>query len=414
MSAAALHDKLHDAHAHLTEVPDIAPLKAARVSGAAGFLVALGLLGFTALLFTDIDRAWHAWLIGLVIPIFLSVAATAFLAVHRLCGAKWTAPVKRIAEGLGAGLPLALLAFIPFGILGLPHVYEWAFLTSDPVAKHELLHSAAKAAWLSPERVIISTSAILLVWMFLRGQLVRLSLAEDAGADNRPAQVRWSVAFLLVMAYTFSLVVWDLLLSLNVHSISSMWGVYEFVGAVQAFLALLAVCMLWLSRFQLKGVIREHTFKDVTTWLIGWSCVWAYITFAQYVIIAFANMDEETQWFLMRMQHGYQYPFMVECVLRLPVPFFLLLSQHTRTKPLYVGLAAVAILIGSLQELCWQVIPALFPNGLPPYLAFPEILVAGGFIGAYLLLAMGYWKRHGLVARGDRDLLSAINAEHVH
>ena len=408
-------DALHADHAPLAQLPDIAPLKAARVGGAASFLVALGLLSFTALLFTDIDRAWHAWLIGLVIPLLLSVAATSFLAVHRLCGAKWTAPLKRIVEGLGAGLPLVLLAFIPFGILGLPHVYEWAWLHShDPAALHELLHSVAKAQWLSPERVIISTSVILLVWMFLRGQLIRLSLAEDAGADNRAAQVRWSVAFLLVMAYTFSLVVWDLLLSLNVHSISSMWGVYELVGAVQAFLAVLALCLLWLSRFQLKGVIREHTLKDVSTWLVAWSCVWAYITFAQYVIIAFANMDEETQWYLMRMQHGYQYPFFVECLLRLPVPFFLLLSQHMRTKPLFIGLAAVAILIGSLQEICWQVIPALFPNGLPPYLAFPEILVAGGFIGAYLLLAMHFWKRHGLVARGDRDLLAAINAEHVH
>ena len=193
-----------------------------------------------------------------------------------------------------------------------------------------------------------------------------------------------------------------------------MWGVYELIGAVQAFLALLAICLIWLSSFQLKGLIREHTMKDVSTWLLAWSCVWAYITFAQYVIIAFANMDEETQWYLMRMQHGYQYVFTMECILRLPVPFFLLLSQHTRTKPFYIAVAAVAILIGSLQEVLWQVIPALFPNGLPPFLALPEMLVAGGFIGAYLLLAMHFWKRHGLMARGDRDLLPAINAEHVH
>ncbi len=404
----------HQGHAPLTELPVIGPLKAARVSGAASFLVALGLISFTALLFVNPDRAWHAWLIGLVIPIFLSVAATAFLAVHRICGARWTAPLKRVAEGLGAGLPLALLAFIPFGLIGLPHVYEWAFLADQPAELLALLHSPAKARWLSPERVIISTGAILLVWIFLRGQLVRLSLAEDAGDDNRAAQVRWSVAFLLVMAYSFSLVVWDLLLSLNVHSISSMWGVYELIGAVQAFLAVLALCLLWLSSFQLKGLIREHTMKDVSTWMLAWSCVWAYITFAQYLIIAFANIDEETQWFLMRMQHGYQYSFFLECVLRLPVPFFLLLSQHTRTKPFFIGLAAVAILVGSLHEVLWQVIPALFSNQLPPYLCLPELLIAGGFIGGYLLLAMHFWKRHGLLARGDRDLLPAINAEHVH
>lgn len=407
-------DALHAAHAPLSQLPDIGPLKAARVSGAASFLVVLGLISFTALLFTDVNRAWHSWLIGLVIPIFLSVAALSFLTVHRICGARWTAPIKRVAEGLSAGLPLALIAFIPFGIFGLPYVYEWAHLAGNQEKLVELLGSEAKASWLSPERIIISTSAILLVWIALRGKLISLSLAEDAGADNRSAQVGWSVAFLLVMAYTFSLVVWDLLLTLNVHSISSMWGVYELIGAVQAFLALLAICLLWLSRFQLKGLIREHTIKDVSTWLLAWSCVWAYITFAQYVIIAFANMDEDSQWYLMRMQHGYESVFFIECLLRLPVPFFLLISQHTRTKPFYIAVAAVAILLGSLMEIVWQVLPALFPNGLPQFLALPEMLVAGGFIGAYLLLAMHFWKRHGLMARGDRDLLPAINAEHVH
>lgn len=399
---------------HLERLPDIAPVTVPRLKGAASSLVALGVIGFVALLFTDVNRAWHAYLIGMVIPAFLSVAALAFMAVHRLCGAKWTAPFKRIAEGLSSGLPLTLIAFIPFSILGLPYVYDWAFLAHDPVKHLALLHSAAKSEWMTPSRVTLTTGIILVAWIFLRSRLVRLSLAEDAGADNRPAQVRWSVAFLLVMAYTFTLFTWDLLLSLNVHVASAMWGVYEFVGSVQSFLALLALCVVGFAHHQLKGVLRKHTLKDITTWLLAWSCVWAYITFAQYLIIAFANMDEETQFYLMRFQHGYQYPATIEILLRLAVPFFLLLSQHGRTRTITVVLASSAVLLGSLINLFWQVVPALFPNHLPPFLCLPELLVASGFIGAYLLLARFYWQRHGLVARGDRDLLPAINAEHLH
>ena len=398
---------------YLERLPEIAPVTVPRLKGAASGLVALGILGFVALLLTDVNRAWHAYLIGMVIPTFLSVAALAFLAVHRLCGAKWTAPFKRIAEGLSSGFPLTLIAFIPFSILGMPYVYEWAFLANDPAKHHDLLHSATKSAWMTPSRVTLTTGIILLLWIFLRSRLVRLSLAEDAGADNRPTQVRWSVAFLLVMAYTFTLFTWDLLLSLNVHVASAMWGVYEFVGAVQSFLALLALCVVGFAQKQLKGVLRTHTLKDITTWLLAWSCVWAYITFAQYLIIAFANMDEETQFYLMRFQHGYQYPATIEILLRLAVPFFLLLSQHGRTRTITVVLASCAVLLGSLINLFWQVIPALFPNHLPQFLCLPEMLVASGFIGGYLLLARLYWQRHGLVARGDRDLLPAINAEHL-
>lgn len=409
-ASTAVHD------GHLDRLPEAVPTAAPRLRGAASGMVVLGLIIFVALLLTDLNRAAHAWVIGLVIPAFLSVAAISFLAVHRLCGARWTAPLKRIAEGLGAGLPLSLLAFFVFAAAGgLAYVYDWANLaTTDPEGHRALLHSASKAAWMSPGRVIATTGAILLVWIALRARLINLSLAEDAGADNRAAQVRWSVIFLLVMAYTFTLFAWDLLLSLNVHMISAMWGVYELIGAVQAFLALLALCLVWLSRGPLRGVIREHTLKDVGTWLVGWSCIWAYIAFAQYMIISFANMDEETQWYLMRMQNGYQYPFLVECILRLPVPFFLLLSQHTRTKPAFLIPASVAILAAFVIEIIWQVVPALFPNHVPPFGAIPELFVALGFIGGYLLLALHFWKTNGLIARGDRDLLPAINAEHLH
>lgn len=399
----------------LDRLPDLAPVSVPRLKGAAALLVVIGLIGFTALLLTDINRAWHAYLIGMLIPAFLSIAALAFMAVNRLCGARWTAPFKRIAEGLSSGLPLTLIAFIPFSLIGMPYVYEWAWLAvHDPAAHRELLHGAAKAGWMTPSRVTLTTGIFLVIWMFLRSRIVRLSWAEDAGADNRAAQVRWSVAFLLVMAYTFSLFAWDLILSLNVHVVSSMWGVYEFVGAVQSFLAVLALCLVGFAHGQLKGVIRAHTLKDVTTWLLAWSCVWAYITFAQYLIIAFANFDEETQFFVMRFQHGYQWPATLEAILRLAVPFFLLLSQHGRTRTVTVVIASVAVLLGALINLIWQVLPALFPNHLPPYLALPELMVAAGFIGGYLLLVRFYWQRHGLLARGDRDLLPAINAEHLH
>ena len=403
---------MSDTAAHLDRVPDLAPVSLPKLKGAASALVAFGLIAFVALLFTDLNRAWHAWLIGMMIPALLSVAAIAFLAVHRLCSARWTAPLKRVAEGLGGGLPLTLVAFIPFALFGLPYVYEWAFL--DHAALTATVHSAAKASWLSPQRVITTTVVILMVWMALRMRLIGFSLAEDAGVDNRKAQVRWSVIFLLVMAYTFSLFVWDLILTLNVHMISAMWGIYSLVGAVQAFLALLALCLVGLAQGPLKGIIREHTIKDVGTWLVGFSCVWAYIAFAQYMIVSFANMDEETQWFLVRMQNGYQYPFLIECILRLPIPFFLLLSQHTRTKAFALIPAGLAILAGFLLEQIWQVVPALFPNHLPPFGAIPELMVVLGFLGGYLLLAYRYWKSHGLVARGDRDLLAAINAQHLH
>ena len=88
---------------------------------------------------------------------------------------------------------------------------------------------------MSPGRWIAAGVLIPLVWWFLQHRLVASSLAEDGGATIKSTHRFWSLAFLLVFAYSFTLFAWDLLLTLQVHVISAMWGIYQFVGALQAF-----------------------------------------------------------------------------------------------------------------------------------------------------------------------------------
>lgn len=401
-------------HSHpLASVPVVPPFVGSKLKGLAAGLMVLGLLAWIALVLTDANRAWSSFLAGLMVPVTLSLAAMFFIAIHRICGARWTTPIRRVMEGLTSGLPLAFVAFGIFAIFGAKYVYDWHNLAGTP-EHHHLFKTEAKALWMTPARWTATGAIFIALWILLRDRLISASLAQDAGASIHRPHLRWSLVFVAVLAYTFTLFAWDLLLSLNVQVVSAMWGIYCFVGALQAFLAILALVLHALRRGHLSQVVREHTLHDVGTWLMGWSCIWAYITFAQYLIIAFANIDEETQFFLMRFQHGYGWLYVAEIGLRLVVPFFLLLSQSTRTNRPFVNLAGVAILLGAALELVWVTLPAAFPNGWPVAFFLPELAVILGFAGGYLLLAIHFWKRHGLIPAGDPDLVATINAEHQH
>ena len=158
---------------------------------------------------------------------------------------------------------------------------------------------------------------------------------------------------------------------------------------------------------------RPHLLKDLGTWLVAWSCIVAYISYIQYTIIGFANIDEETFWYLMRMQHGYGTQAVVEAVLRCGVPFVLLMSQSLRAKPWALGAAGVCVLAGSWLEVHWLIVPAFSPNHYRHPIG-PEAMVALGFLAGAFLLAVRHWRRRGLVPHGDPRLLPAINAEHLH
>jgi hypothetical protein len=382
-------------------------LGASAMQGVAYALIALGLGGLGWLYADAAPHAWSGLLSGMLLPLWIGVGALFFIAAHSLCGAVWVVPFRRVMEGLSGGVLVAAVLFLAIAALGIPHLYDWSTANPGRDALFRNPHGG-KALWMTEARWIATGIVVLAAWILLRARLNGLS--RQPGAEG--AHARTSTALLVVLVPTFTLFTWDLVLSLHVAFVSAMFGVYCLVGAIQAFLAALALCLVWLGSRRLKHVVQPHLRHDVGTWLVGWACIVAYIGFAQYVIISFANMDEETHWYLMRGQHGYGAQYLFEAVLRCVVPFALLMSQRLRADPRAQALAGGSVLVGVWLDLHWLVVPAFSPNHYrQPFGG--EFLVALGCLGALLVVALAFWRRHGLVPMGDARLLPAINAEHL-
>ncbi|MBA3708870.1 MAG: hypothetical protein H0W83_08645 [Planctomycetes bacterium] len=399
---------------HLERLDNPGPLHAPRTTLWSFVLVAAGAATFVAMLVLcqRPERPWAALLQAMMIPTWISLGALFFLSIHALGNAHWTVPIRRVIEGLTGGIPLGFAAFILLALFGMPELYEWANAGDRAHLFHA--HDDSKREWMTTGRCIATTGVIFAIWWWFQFTFRRLSILQDGRIDVTARQVRWSAVFLLVFALTFTLFVWDLLLSLQVHFVSAMWGIYCIVGAVQMFLAVLSLTLVWLAKGPLKDVVRPHILHDLGTWTVAWSCIWAYIAYAQYVIVYYANMNEESYFYLMRTQHGYGTVYAVETFLRFPVPFLALLSQRVRTDPRAIAAVAVAVLLGGWFDLSWIIMPAIYPNEAHYVWALPEVLVGAGFSAAFLLLALRFWRRHGLIPQGDPRLLSSINAEHMH
>ena len=90
-------------------------------------------------------------------------------------------------------------------------------------------------------------------------------------------------------------------MSLNPNWFSTIFGVYIFAGCVLSILSTLVLLGLWCRG---KGVLAdaislEH-YHDLGKWMFAFTFFWGYIAFSQYMLIWYANMPEETQWFLPR------------------------------------------------------------------------------------------------------------------
>ena len=102
----------------------------------------------------------------------------------------------------------------------------------------------------------------------------------------------------------------------------------------------------------------EHL-HDVAKIMFGFTVFWAYIAFAQYFLIWYGNMPEETQFYLLR-RNGAWYPMSILLpILYFVVPFFMLLPRAHKRNPVWLAIASAWILVMHAYDLYWQIMPVL-------------------------------------------------------
>jgi hypothetical protein len=391
-------------NATITQIADPGPVALAQPLRLALFAAAgLGALAFIAGLLTDPVRAWHNYLIGYYMFLLFALAGMFFSALQHAVNAKWVIAVRRVAEGFAAYLPVALVLWIVFWMFGFNHVYPWATgeaQFSDPL----------KTRWLSEFWVGTRGVIFLLVWIFFAWKLVGFSVKQDKSGDpwlSRKA-INWSIAFMPIFAGTFSLASFDLIMSLEPHWSSTMFGVYCFAGLFQSGLALITLVVLWLRR---SGPLAEATtpsqLKDLGTLLFAFTIFMTYIGFSQYMLIWYANLPEETFYFIKRMDGGWIWMFVALPVVKFVIPFFGLLSQSAKRTERWLMAVCWTVILGQYIDIYWMTMPSAYPKMLP--IGWMEIGTLLMFAGLFGLSVAWFYGKFSVVPVRDPRLLDSVN-----
>jgi hypothetical protein len=249
-------------------------------------------------LFHDKERAWYSYLVSYYYFTTLSLGGLFFCAILAATRAGWSANIRRFPEALSAYLPAVLVGGIVY-LAGAGHVYEW--LNKEEVAKDALLQG--KSGYLNftffAIRIVLFTG----LWVFYQMKIVGSSTAQDKSGDESLTTrvVPYSVSFLVLFALSFSLFSVDLLMSLQPHWFSTIFGVYCFGGMFQFSLAAMILLVIFcMKRGLLKGFVDENYLHDLGKFMFAFTVFWAYIAYSQYMLMWYANLPEETVFFISR------------------------------------------------------------------------------------------------------------------
>ena len=177
---------------------------------------------------------------------------------------------------------------------------------------------------------------------------------------------RLSAPGMILWAFTITLAAVDLIMSLNPHWSSTMIGVYLFSDAVLSSLVVITLLALWLqSCGLLRGVVTKEHYHDLGKLTFAFVFFWGYIAFSQYMLIWYANMPEETQFYMMRQIGPWAGVSLALIVVHFVLPFLGLMSRHVkRLLPLF-AFWLVWLLVAHAFDLFWLIMPNIFIRQIP-------------------------------------------------
>jgi hypothetical protein len=321
----------------------------------------LGVLGFsTAIVFAGRDegnlaRFYSAYLTSYAYLLSLSLGALFFVLIQHVTGAGWSVVVRRIAEAVAANTLLMAALAIPL-VLGMRHLYPWTNL--EHVAHDPILQG--KQPWLNVPFFVIRLAVYFIAWVGLSQWFLRRSTEQDRSGDVRltARMQRASAPSLVVYALTMSLAAFDLLMSLDPHWYSTMFGVYYFSGGVVGFFALLPVITILLQRSgRLTNAITPEHYHDMGKLVFAFTVFWAYIAFSQFMLIWYANIPEETGWMIRRTTGGWAGVSWLLLFGHFIVPFFVLLPRFVKRRRRLLIFPAIWVLAMHWVDIYWLVMP---------------------------------------------------------
>ena len=374
--------------------------------GLAGVVVSVGLAALTTGGFT---RLAFAYLTSFAWGLSLALGALFFVILQHLTRAGWSVVVRRLAEGVASTLPFWAAMAVPV-LAFMPLLYHWSH--RDVVAQDVLLQ--AKSAYLNVPFFIVRLVVFFAVWILLTRFFAGRSRQQDESGDPGLSLLmqRRAAPAMIAFALTLTFASFDLLMSLDPHWFSTIFGVYYFSGALVGFMALLTVIALLVQRAGLlrRAITVEH-YHDLGKLLFAFTVFWAYIAFSQYMLYWYATIPEETGWFVRRQSHGWGWVGLTLLFGQFLLPFLALLSRTPKRRPQTLAVAAVWILLVHWVDLYWLVMPEVSPQSAVPQLVDLTVLVAVAALGvAATVLAL---RRHSLIAERDPRLAESMAFENA-
>lgn len=340
-------------------------------------------------------------------------AGAFFVGLQMVTQSAWSVGFIRIPQAMAMVLPIAsviLLIIAAGGIYSDTLYHHWTNpALFDPESPEYDALVAGKEAFLNIPGFFIRQVLFMGSYSIFAYILAQLSYKEDleGGLNCYKKSFKLSALFLVVFGFTTPIWSFDTIMSLEAHWFSTMFGWYNFAAMWVSGIAVITVILILLKRAGYMAWVNENHLHDLGKLMFGFSIFWTYVWFAQFMLIWYSNIPEETVYFYKRWEPEYKPWFWLSLVMNFLAPLLLLVDRDAKRKESMMLFVAILLLCGHWLDYYIMIMPGTVE--MHRGFGVIEIGTAIGFAGLFTFLVLTFLSKHALAPKNQPFLDESLN-----
>jgi len=348
----------------------------------------------------------------------LAIIGLVFVAIQYAAQAGWSAGVKRIPLAMAHWIPIAGVLMIISWFVVKADIFHWTHASLYAEEGGDALIKGKAGFWYWPMEkgtfpffYVLRLVGFFGLWYMFFLWIKKEMLSEDIDGDVKHwyKARKLSTIFLVIFGFSSSIAAWDWVMSIDPHWKSTLFGWYIFASWwVNGLAAITLIVVVLKQNGYLKNIVNANHLHDLGKFVFAFSIFWTYLWFAQFLLIYYANIPEESVYFVQRISNSqYSWVFYLNLILNFVLPFLLLMTRDAKRHMAILKLVCPIIIVGHWLDFYLMVTPGVmkFEGGF----GFMEIGMALFFFAAFLYITLHSLTKAPLYAKNHPMLEESLH-----